>query len=120
MMNAMLKRLFLVGLSIMLSFSLMAQTDASANKKQKRAEKKHEALKQKSAKAAQKGKERHRDIQTKETRKRMKRHSKRGIHVDSYDRRPNFIKRIFRKKKAKQFGEVIELRTFYVVQMQSA
>ena len=55
--------------------------------------------KKKAKKAEEEGKKRHRKIQTKNVKKRMKRNDKRYQHIDSYDRRPGFIKKLFPRKR---------------------
>ena len=69
------------------------------SKQEKRAEKKKEEQKKKAKKAEEEGKKRHRKIQTKNVKKRMKRNDKRYQHIDSYDRRPGFIKKLFPRKR---------------------
>ncbi len=75
----------------------------SATKAQKKAEQKKEQQARIAKKAEEKGRKRHEAIQTKDVRKKMKRNKKRYNHVDSYDRRPNFIQRIFKRKRASAY-----------------
>lgn len=91
----------IIVLIVFMFFSVMhltAQTDASASKKVKKAEQKMEQQKRNQQKAEVKGVKRHESIQTKATRKRMKKHRKQRIHVDAYESKPFFMKRWFQKK----------------------
>lgn len=69
------------------------------SKQERAADKKKELQLKKSIKAEKKARKKHRDIQSKKVKKRMKRNDRRYQHVDSYDRRPNFIKRIFPRRR---------------------
>lgn len=75
-----------------------AQESPKATKAQRTADKKKEQQVKASAKAEEKGRKRHYNLQSKEVKKRMKRNKHRYDHVDSFDRRPNFIQRIFHRK----------------------
>jgi hypothetical protein len=89
---------------ILISFSVVAQHEESKKSKpskvQKEAAKKQEAQKRKAEKARSEGLKRHRSIQSKEVRKRMKRNEKhRYQHVDSFDDKPNFFRKIFPRRR---------------------
>lgn len=79
-----------------------AQSDGSARKKQKQAEKKKQEQVKKQMKAEELGRKRHYNLQSKEVKKRMRKNKRRYNHVDSFDRRPNLIQRIFPRKKPGQ------------------
>lgn len=68
--------------------------DGKVSKKQKKAEQKKEQRIQDSHKAEVKGKKRHIKLQDKDTRKRMKKHKKKGNAYVS--RRPGFFQRLFK------------------------
>jgi len=76
-----------------------SQSDGKGTNQQKKAEQKKEQQAKASDKSQKKGREHHVSIQSKEVKKRMKRNRKRYDHVDSFDRRPNFIQRLFHRKK---------------------
>ena len=94
------KLIFVIVFSI-LSFSILpdacylnAQSSAVSSQ-QKKAGKKKEEQKKKSEKAKSQGIERQKKIQTKETRKRMKKHRK---QTTTPYKKPNFFQRLFGKK----------------------
>ena len=76
-----------------------SELPAQTTKAQKKAEQKKEQQKARSEKAERAGKKKHLKIQTKEVQKRMKRNKKRYHHVESFDNKPNFWRRIFPRKK---------------------
>ena len=91
--------LVLIAFSVLLhSAESFAQSKASgATAQQKKAEKKKAEQKKKAAKAEMKAKKHHEKIQTKEVRKRMKKHKKQA--TTPY-KKPNFFQRTFKKKQA--------------------
>lgn len=93
-----LLRFFLFVFLLPVSMSL-AQSDGSANKKQKQAEKAKQEQIKKQMKAEEIGRKRHAKLQSKEVRKRWKKNKRRYKHVDSFDRRPNLWQRIFPRKR---------------------
>ena len=94
----MLKRLPVLFLLVLASFFSAAQDDGSTKKKIKKAEKVKEAQVKRQKKAEIEGRKRHESIQTKDTKKRMRKHKRGPIHVKPYDKRTFFLKRWFSKK----------------------
>lgn len=82
---------------------IFAQEGSSATKAQRKADKKKQQQIVNAKKAEEKGIKKHRSIQTKEVKKRMKRNDRRFDHVDSFDRRPNFIQKIFKRKRPSHY-----------------
>lgn len=78
---------------------LVAQSDGSASKKQKQAEKAKQQQIKKQMKAEEIGRKRHYKLQSKDVKKRWKKNKHRYKHVDSFDRRPNFFQRLFPRKR---------------------
>ncbi|MBK7887407.1 MAG: hypothetical protein IPJ86_08915 [Bacteroidetes bacterium] len=76
-----------------------AQSDGSARKKQKQAEKAKQEQIKKQMKADEIGRKRHLKLQSKDVKKRWKKNKRKYKHVDSFDRRPNFWQRIFPRKR---------------------
>lgn len=93
-----MKRILLLIFIVVSGVFASAQDDGSAKDKIKKAEKKQEQQVKSKKKAELKGRKRHESIQTKQTKKRMKKHKRGPIHVDAYDRRPFFIKRWIARK----------------------
>ncbi len=91
--------LLLIALSFLFySAETIAQSKSSgATAQQKKAEKKKAEQKKKAAKAEMKARKHHEKIQTKEVRKRMKKHKKQA--TTPY-KKPNFFQRTFKKKQA--------------------
>ena len=79
----------------------MAQTEqrGGGSKKIRKAEQVKEAQAKKQARAIEEGKKKHLKLQSKDVRKRMKRNERRYHHSDANDRRPNWLKRLFPKKR---------------------
>jgi Na+-transporting methylmalonyl-CoA/oxaloacetate decarboxylase gamma subunit len=96
------RTLFLLLLVLITGLQVMSQSDGSARKKQKDAEKKKQEQIKKQMKAEEKGRKKHYNIQSKDVKKRMRKNKRRYNHVDSFDRRPNFIQRIFPRKRPGQ------------------
>jgi hypothetical protein len=78
---------------------LIAQTDGSAGSKQKKAEKAKVEQAKRQAKAEELGRKRHTKLQSKDVKKRWKRNNRRYRHIDSYDNRSTFWRRLFPKKR---------------------
>lgn len=97
------QKLKIVATVVFLFFSsvLFAQSDkqAGGSKKIRKAEKVKEEQAKKQEKALIEGKKKHRKLQSKEVRKRMKRNDRRYHHSDANDHRPNWLKRLFPKKR---------------------
>ena len=80
-------------------FILIADAQsAKTTKAQKKAENTKQEQLRKEEKAEIKGRKRHEQIQTAKVRKRMRKHRKGDVHVNAYDRRPGFFKRLFHHK----------------------
>jgi hypothetical protein len=81
--------------------ALFAQSDkqSGGSKKIRKAEKVKEEQGKKQEKAIVEGKKKHRKLQSKEVRKRMKRNDRRYHQSDANDSRPNWLKRMFPKKR---------------------
>jgi hypothetical protein len=94
-----MKRILLFFTLIISANIAIAQTDAHHSSQEKKATQKKEKQEKAALKAEEKGIKKHRSIQSKEVRKRMKRNDKRYQHLDSSDRRPNFFRRLFPRKK---------------------
>lgn len=93
-MKRLIRNFFLV-MMLLLPLALVGQdTDADASKSRRKAEKKKEQRVQNAKKAEIKGKKRHVELQDKQTRKRMKKHKKKGVMYVS--RRPGFFQRLFK------------------------
>lgn len=90
-------RILLCSLGVLFTLFTVAQSD-KLTKAQKKAEKTKQAQLHQQEKAALKGRKQHEKIQTAKVRKRMHKHRKGDIHVNSYDRRPGFFKRLFHRK----------------------
>ncbi len=75
------------------------QTDASAKKKQKKADKAKQEQIKKQRKAIEIGKKRHAKIQAKETKKRWKKNKRRYKHVDSFDKKTSLWRKIFPRRR---------------------
>ncbi|MFM9007059.1 MAG: hypothetical protein ACKORE_00585 [Bacteroidota bacterium] len=103
----MIRVILRVILSVILLFTthlgLMAQSDGSARSKQKKAEKAKVDQAKKQAKADELGRKRHAKLQSKEVRKRWKRNNRRYRHIDSYDNRSTFWRRVFPKKRPSSY-----------------
>ena len=98
MYSSFIKKCLLFLLLLFIGGIAVAQSDGSAKSKVKQAEHKKEKLAKNKQKAEIELKKRHEEIQTKATRKRMRRHRKQRIHVDAYERKEFFLKRWFHKK----------------------
>ena len=83
-----MKKMLIVLLLLFNGIVVVAQTDGSVKSKVKHAEQKKVKL----------AKNQHEAIQTKATRKRMKKHRKQRIHVNAYERKEFFLKRWLHKK----------------------
>jgi len=81
--------------------ALFAQSDkeSGGSKKIRKAERVKEEQAKKQEKSIIEGKKKHRKLQSKEVRKRMKRNDRRYHHSDANDHRPNWLKRLFPKKR---------------------
>ena len=80
-------------------FTLFADAQsATTTKAQKKAERTKQEQARRAEKAELKGRKRHAQIQTAKVRKRMRIHRKGDIHVNAYDQRPGFFKRLFHRK----------------------
>jgi hypothetical protein len=81
--------------------ALYAQSDkqSGGSKKIRNAEKVKEEQSKKQEKAIKEGKKKHNKLQSKEVRLRMKRNDRRYHHSDANDSRPNWLKRLFPKKR---------------------
>jgi len=81
--------------------ALYAQSDkqSGGSKKIRNAEKVKEEQSKKQEKAIKEGKRKHNKLQSKEVRRRMKRNDRRYHHSDANDSRPNWLKRLFPKKR---------------------
>jgi len=93
-----MRRLFILLFTFLVSFhtcDINAQTKTTTSSQQKKADKKKAAQKKKAAKSELKAKRHIEKIQTKEVRKRMKKHKK---QVTTPYRKPNFFQRLFHKK----------------------
>ncbi len=84
-----------LGLSTFPEIATVSAQSSSVSSQQKKADKKKAAQKKNSEKAKEKGVERQRKIQTKETQKRMKKHRK---QTSTPYKKPNFFQRLFGKK----------------------
>ncbi len=97
------QKIKIVATVVFLLFSsvLFAQSDkqSGGSKKIRKAEKVKEEQEKKQEKALIEGKKKHRKLQSKEVRKRMKRNDRRYHHSDANDHRPNWLKRLFPKKR---------------------
>ena len=93
-MKSLLKKLLLL-LLIMVPVALYAQ-DNKPNKVQKKADKKKEQRVESQKKGELKGRKRHMALQTKEVRKRMKKHS-RYVNNQQLHRKRGFVYRIFHR-----------------------
>ncbi len=93
------KLILLILLFVNIQFTHAQSEGGGATKMQKKAAQKKEQQARASEKAEEKGRKHHISIQSKDVKKRMKRNRKRYDHVDSFDRRPNFIQRLFHRKK---------------------
>jgi hypothetical protein len=94
-------KIFFTLLFLFFSSTLFAQSDkqSGGSKKIRKAEKVKEDQAKKQEKAIVEGKKKHRKLQSKEVRKRMKRNDRRYHHSDTNDSRPNWLKRMFPKKR---------------------
>jgi hypothetical protein len=94
-------KIFFTLLFLFFSSTLFAQSDkqSGGSKKIRKAEKVKEDQAKKQEKAIVEGKKKHRKLQSKEVRKRMKRNDRRYHHSDANDSRPNWLKRLFPKKR---------------------
>jgi hypothetical protein len=94
-------KIFFTLLFLFFSSTLFAQSDkqSGGSKKIRNAEKVKEDQAKKQEKAIVEGKKKHRKLQSKEVRKRMKRNDRRYHHSDANDSRPNWLKRMFPKKR---------------------
>ena len=96
-------RLKIIATVVFLFFTsaMFAQTDkqSGGSKKIRKAEKVKEEQAKKQEKAIVEGKKNHRKLQSKEVRRRMKRNDRRYHHSDANDHRPNWLKRLFPKKR---------------------
>jgi chromatin remodeling complex protein RSC6 len=94
-------KIFFTLLFLFFSSTLFAQSDkqSGGSKKIRKAEKVKEEQAKKQEKAIVEGKKKHRKLQSKEVRKRMKRNDRRYHHSDANDSRPNWLKRLFPKKR---------------------
>jgi hypothetical protein len=94
-------KIFFTLLFLFFSSTLFAQSDkqSGGSKKIRNAEKVKEDQAKKQEKAIVEGKKKHRKLQSKEVRKRMKRNDRRYHHSDANDSRPNWLKRLFPKKR---------------------
>jgi len=81
--------------------ALFAQSDkqSGGSKKIRKAEKVKEEQAKKQEKAIVEGKKKHRKLQSKKVRRHMKKNDRRYHHSDANDRRPNWLKRLFPKKR---------------------
>ena len=93
-----MKKMLIVLLLLFNGIIVVAQTDGSVKSKVKHAEQKKVKLAKNQQKAEVERRKRHEAIQTKATRKRMKKHRKQRIHVDAYERKEFFLKRWLHKK----------------------
>jgi hypothetical protein len=94
-------KIFFTLLFLFFSSTLFAQSDkqSGGSKKIRKAEKVKEDQAKKQEKAIVEGKKKHRKLQSKEVRKRMKRNDRRYHHSDANDSRPNWLKRLFPKRR---------------------
>ena len=81
--------------------SVFAQSDkqSGGSKKIRHAEKVKEEQARKQEKAIEEGKKKHLKLQSKEVRRHMKKNNRRYHHSDANDDRPNWLKRMFPKKR---------------------
>ncbi len=97
------QKLKIVATVIFLFFTsiLFAQSDkqSGGSRKIHNAEKVKEEQSKKQEKAIKEGKKKHNKLQSKEVRRRMKRNDRRYHHSDANDSRPNWLKRLFPKKR---------------------
>ena len=94
-------KIFLTLIILFFSATLFAQSDkqSGGSRKIRNAEKVKEEQLKKQEKAIKEGKKKHNKLQSKEVRRRMKRNDRRYHHSDANDRRPNWLKRLFPKKR---------------------
>jgi hypothetical protein len=81
------------------SSTIYAQSDGSARSKQKKAEQAKIEQQKKQEKADRLGRKRHTKLQSKDVQKRWKRNNRRYRHIDSYDNRTTFWRRLFPRKR---------------------
>ena len=72
---------------------------AKVTKAQIKAEEKKKEQLRNEEKAEIKGIKKHESIQTAKVRKRMRKHRKGDIHVDAYDKKPGFFRRLFHRRR---------------------
>ena len=83
---------------VLLALVVSAQS-GKVTKAQRKAEDKKKELLRKEARAEVASRKQHASIQTKEVRKRMRKHRKGNIHVNGYDNRHSFFWRMFHRNK---------------------
>jgi LAS superfamily LD-carboxypeptidase LdcB len=83
---------------LLLFVPLSVAAQSKAEKTQKKADKKKAKQEQKAQVSVKKAEKRHARIQTKETRKRMKKHKKVANRVNDNKSRETFFQRLFKKK----------------------
>ncbi len=88
--------LFLAFLGLSPAFS---QSDGSARKKQKQAEKAKQEQIKKQMKAEEIGRKRHLKLQSKDVKKRWKKNKRKFKHVDSFDKRARWRQKIWPHKR---------------------
>jgi len=84
---------------LLVTCSTLAQSDGSAGKKQRKAEKVKQEQAKRQMKADELGRKRHIKLQSASVKKRWKKNKRRFKHVDAFDRRPGLIQRIFPRKR---------------------
>ncbi|MFM7015797.1 MAG: hypothetical protein ACKOX3_05645 [Bacteroidota bacterium] len=89
----------IVPLVLFLFFSISSNAQSSRTKAIRNADKVKVEQEKKQEKAIKEGIKNHRKLQSKKVRKHMKRNDHRYQHSDAYDNRPNWLKRMFPKKR---------------------